>query len=73
MFNSRALKAHRLHQGLTQQQLAEKAGTTRVSIARYESGKSPSGEVLPRLAEALGIKVGVFFEDDVYLPRHDVA
>lgn len=44
--------------GLTQMQLAEKVGVHHSSIAYWElSGTAPRGEVLPKLAEALGVSI----------------
>ena len=46
--------------GLTQQALAEKAGTSQPTIALYESGsKSPTLATLQRLASSLGFELAV--------------
>lgn len=46
--------------GVTQQDLARKAGTSQPTIALYESGeKSPSVSTLQRLAESLGFELVV--------------
>lgn len=46
--------------GVTQQDLAQKAGTSQPTIALYESGeKSPSVSTLQRLAESLGLELVV--------------
>ncbi|MGO3135277.1 MAG: helix-turn-helix domain-containing protein [Agrococcus casei] len=48
------LRARRQAAGLTQAELAARAGTARPNIAAYESGaKVPSPEVLARLLEAM--------------------
>lgn len=48
------LAARRRELGLTQTELAERAGTSHASISRYESGKLGfSDRVLATLAEAL--------------------
>lgn len=48
------LRATRLAAGLTQAELAARAGTARPNIAAYESGaKSPSSEVRERLITAM--------------------
>ncbi len=53
----RALIAARLRAGLTQAQVAERLGITRLAIARLESGTStPTVETLRRLADALAIR-----------------
>ena len=51
------LKALRERKGLTQVELAEKAGVTQSYLARLEAGEreNPSLDVLKRLAEALGV------------------
>jgi transcriptional regulator with XRE-family HTH domain len=54
------LRRLRLDKGLTQADLAEKARTTRVHIARLETGtRRPSVDLLPRLAQALDVPVEV--------------
>lgn len=48
--------------GVTQQDLAQKAGTSQPTIAQYESGgKSPSISTLQRLAESLGLELVVSY------------
>lgn len=48
------LKKIRQEQGLTQQQLAELSGVSRISIVRYESGDVvPGGTNLIKLSNAL--------------------
>lgn len=45
--------------GLTQEQLSKLSGVSRVSIARYETGKiSPTVRALQRLAKALNVSAG---------------
>lgn len=53
----------RLDAKLTQQQLADKMGTTQSVIARWEGGSaSPSMTTLRRLAKATGSKIKITFE-----------
>lgn len=54
------LKTLREMKGLTQVQLAGKAGITQAYLARLETGVSqnPSFDVLKRLAKVLGVSVG---------------
>ncbi len=53
----KSLKQIRESQFLTQQELADKAGITRVAVARLESGKVDARfSTLKKLAEALGVK-----------------
>lgn len=47
---------------LTQEQLAERMGTSQTAIARLEGGQLPSMKTLKRLAEATGTKLQVSFE-----------
>jgi len=55
---SEVLRAVRRSAGLTQQALAERAGTTQSAIAAYESGaKQPSVATLDRLVGAAGLRV----------------
>jgi len=58
------VKRARTGAGLTQAQLAERAGTTQPVIARIEGGKTftTSLELLDRLARALGGRLTVEFE-----------
>lgn len=47
--------------GLSGQQLAEKAGTTRQTVHSLESGKyGPTWEVVQKLAAALGVPTDTF-------------
>ncbi len=53
-----ALIDARLRKGLTQKQLAEKAGTRQSSIARFESGTyNPTLAFVQKLANALNTKI----------------
>jgi DNA-binding XRE family transcriptional regulator len=53
----------RIQRGLTQQQLAERVGTTQSTIARLESGVgNPSINTLKRVAEALDGRLTVRVE-----------
>lgn len=52
------IREARLRAGLTQRQLAERAGTTQSSIARWETGGvAPPLETLARLAAACGLEL----------------
>lgn len=49
--------------GLTQQQVAERMGTTQAVIARLESGRQmPSTRTMQRYAEATGTTLRISFE-----------
>ncbi len=42
---------------LTQQGLGERLGLTKISVARYEAGRIPRLDLLPRIAELAGVNV----------------
>jgi transcriptional regulator with XRE-family HTH domain len=57
------LKKLRADRGMTQEALAEKAGISRVYIARLETGRQdPTLATLKKLAKALKVKVGELLE-----------
>jgi transcriptional regulator with XRE-family HTH domain len=54
----RAVKEIRLREGLTQEELAERAGHHLTWISRVENGTQATGwPTLKRLADALGVKM----------------
>lgn len=60
-----ALIKARTQAKLTQEQLAEKMGTTQATIARLESGRQmPNTKTLQRIAEATGTKLRIIFEPE---------
>ena len=49
--------------GLTQEQLADKLGVERTTVAKWETGEaSPRADKLPKLAEVLGCRIDDLFE-----------
>jgi len=57
---ARRVRALREKRGLTQGQLAERAGTGQAAIARIESGRTvPKLDLLSRIAGALGARLDV--------------
>ena len=55
------IKSRRKNLGMTQRQLAEKAGFTDVTISRYENGeREPSFTEFIKLCEVLGMKLDDF-------------
>lgn len=64
------LRIAREHAGLTQTQLAEKAGLATVTIGQYErGGRRPKAPQLQRLADALGVPVQVFDPQFIEQPQ----
>ncbi|MEO8370803.1 MAG: helix-turn-helix transcriptional regulator [Candidatus Solibacter sp.] len=60
---ARAVINARVMAGLTQEQLAQRMGTTQSVIARLESGRTrPSTQTLERLAVATGTRLQISFE-----------
>jgi ribosome-binding protein aMBF1 (putative translation factor) len=60
---ARLIIKHRLALGLTQQQLAERMGTSHSAVSRMESGQHPTKpETLRRLAHALELRFVMGFE-----------
>ena len=56
------IKQIRSQTGLSQQQLADAAGTSQPTIAAYESGrKSPTIKTLERIATASGLQANIIF------------
>ena len=64
----------RIRAGLTQQELADLVGVAQATINRYENGeRSPSPEVLGRLADALGVEPwDLTYAEQVMERRHAV-
>jgi len=73
MVGADLLREARLRAGLTQAELAERSGTARSQISRYERGDVlPSLETLRRLVRACGLELGFrIFKLDV--EEHDAA
>lgn len=59
------IKAIREKRQMTQDELAETAGVHRVTLAKYETGKSiPGADVLGRIAKALHVKADRLLGDE---------
>jgi len=60
---ARAVIQARVHAGLSQQELADRMGTTQPNIARLESGRSlPSVRTLQKVGEATGTRARFVLE-----------
>lgn len=65
------LRALRKERGLTLEKLADLAGLSKSYVWELENRESqrPSAEKLTALADALGVAVAYFIEDDVRAPK----
>lgn len=64
-FNSNRLALARRRRGLTKKYLASKIGVSLKSIVNYESGDTPSSEIMDRIIAALEFPRSFFFGDDI--------
>jgi transcriptional regulator with XRE-family HTH domain len=59
------MKLARLYRGMSQSELAEKAGLKQAQVSRLESGtREPRLQTARKLAEALGVDVDLLFPSD---------
>jgi HTH-type transcriptional regulator / antitoxin HipB len=64
-----AVRTRRQELGLSQRQLAERAGMTQPGVARFEAGgTTPTIPVLERLATALGLRLTIALDPDEPAP-----
>jgi HTH-type transcriptional regulator / antitoxin HipB len=64
-----AVRSRRQELGLSQRQLAERAGMTQPGVARFEAGgTTPTIPVLERLATALGLRLTIALDPDEPAP-----
>lgn len=57
------VKVIRKEQNMTQNELAERAGTKKSNISRFESGKyNPTLDFMAKLAEGLGKKIHIILD-----------
>lgn len=65
----RALIEARARAGLTQEEVAQRMGTTQAVIARLEGGRvQPSTRTLDRFAKATGTRLKISFEPEIPFP-----
>ena len=55
------IKKYRLKEGLTQETLGRMIGVTTQAVSKWERGSSPDAELLPLIADALGIDIDTLF------------
>ena len=66
VFSPSKIKERRHKLGLTQAELAKKAGTAREYLVEIERGKSiPGASLIARLAHVLKVRESYFFVDNV--------
>ena len=66
------IKSIRIEKGMTQKQVAELAGTTDVSLSRWENGsRDMQVETLCRIADALGVEAYAIVEKALHENRPD--
>lgn len=78
MKGARLIREARLRAGLTQQELAQRAGTTQSAVARWESGRTrPAMETVAQLVRACGLELSLRIADadpgDVSLIERNLA
>lgn len=55
------IKKYRMEKGITQEQLGQMIGVTTQGVSRWERGGTPDAELLPKLAEVLGVSIDALF------------
>lgn len=64
----------RLRKNLKQEELAKKAGVSRLMLGKYERGKAlPSAETLQKLAVILGVSTDILLNTDDSGTTHDLT
>ena len=58
---SENLTKYRKRIGLTQGQLAQKINVTPQAVSKWENGSFPDSELIPAIAEILGISIDILF------------
>lgn len=56
------IKKYRMQKGLTQEDLGNMVGVTTQAVSKWERGGSPDAELLPKIANALGITINMLYE-----------
>lgn len=55
------IKKYRMEKGVTQEQLGQLVGVTTQAVSKWECGGTPDAELLPSLADALGVSIDALF------------
>ena len=55
------IKKYRMAKNITQEQLGQLVGVTTQAVSKWERGGTPDAELLPSLADALGVNVDALF------------
>ena len=55
------IKKYRIHNKYTQKDLGSKIGVTTQAVSKWECGGTPDAEVLPVLADALGVSIDALY------------
>ena len=55
------IKKIRIEKGITQEQLGEMIGVTTQAVSRWERGGTPDAEILPSIADVLGVSTDALF------------
>ena len=55
------IKKYRIERNITQEQLGELIGVTTQAVSRWERGGTPDAEILPSIAEVLGVNIDALF------------
>ena len=69
------IKKFRIENKITQEQLGELVGVTTQGVSRWERGGTPDAELLPKIAEVLGVSIDSLFGQEeqsltILLARH---
>lgn len=55
------IKKYRMVKGITQEQLGQLVGVTTQAVSKWECGGTPDAELMPGLADALGVSIDALF------------
>ena len=55
------IKKYRIRKKYTQENLGSMIGVTTQAVSKWERGGTPDAEILPRLADALGVSIDALF------------